>query len=1678
MKQPFHCLISLLMVLSLLFGLCSGVFAAPSATQIITDATGYTIATDVVYNTVDGYLTNWGARGEGCLFLSTYAQNFYTGSYTYAYLSKLSGGTSSTNAPSSTLYSTLQTLMTDRHTYFTKYGSTSSNDCKYIYRYTDCMSNDPTYVSTLYRGLTVGGAWDSGVSYNQEHVWPQSKCIGSSSTDIGDIMHLRPANPSENSSRGNTAYGESSGYYDPGISVRGDCARTVLYMYVRWGNTANMWGTDGVMESVDILLQWMQEDPVDTWEMGRNDAVQSITGTRNVFVDYPELAWRLFGQSVPSDASTPSNPGTTSGGGSGSDSDSGSGSGSVVTYQATLVTDASQLKAGDQVIIAALDYDYALSTTQNTSNRGQASAVKSGNTLNYATDTQVLTLSAGTVSGTFALETDTQYLYAPSSTANNLKSADSLTDNGSWSISIDAATGAASIVASGSATRNVLRYNATSSLFSCYAASNNQKDICLYKLGSSDSGSGNTGSGGSSEFTLLTDASSLKAGDEIIITALDYDFALGTTQNTNNRGQAAITKSGNKLAYGSDTQIITLEAGTVSGSFGFLVGDNQYLYAASSSSNQLKTATSISDNGSWSITVDSATGSATIHACGSATRNQLRYNTSSSLFSCYSASNTQKDVAIYYRSNGGTTQSVEYYLFGYINGADYACESDYENMGIYKFVNGSLTTSFTEDSYVAVKTSNNAAWYMCQSYVTDTSATLHNTSTGAGEKMFVPGNTQITFHLSVNGNDTLTLSYATAKCVHSYKSEITTAATCTASGVRTYTCSNCADSYTESIAAYGHSYSSKVTAAGCESQGYTAYTCASCGHSYTDSYTAATGHSYTSKITTAATCTTSGVRTYTCSKCADSYTETIKVTGHSYSGKVTAPGCETQGYTTYTCSGCGNSYIGTYTNAVGHSYTSKVTSAATCTTSGVRTYTCSSCGSSYKESIPATGHQYSNGKCVTCGTVDPNCTHSYSSKVTVAATCTSAGIRTYTCTLCGDVYTEAISATGHKYASTVTSPTCTQNGYTTYRCTICGDSYTGNQTVATGHNYSGGSCQYCGAADPDSSGQTAYYLFGYVNGTDYACEADYENMGIYKFVDGKLTVTFSTDSYVGVKTEGNSKWFMTDGWMGTDKTSATLYDSSTLFTSDKFYVPGNVRVDFTLTVNADGSLTLSYTTDAQVCNHSYSSKITTAAGCTTNGVKTYTCSDCGATYTEVIVATGHSYTNGFCTSCGAKDPAVSGQTYYLFGYINGANYACEEDYENMGRYQFVNGKLRVTFTEDSYVGVKTEGNTKWFMTDGWQGTDKSYVTLYDTSTLFTSDKFYVPGNVPVTFSLIENVDGTLILSYSTTDNEPSAVPTLALKYPTVSFEDVIVMNVYYTAENLEDVVEMGLITYSSNVSEWNVYNADGVIPGYSYDNAKKMYVSSTKGIAGKNLGDTLYFAVYAKLTDGTYTYTKLVSYSPKTYAYSQLSTGSADIKPLVVAMLEYGAAAQTFFGHNTNALVNNDLTSAQRALIESYRSDMMASVVAPSTAKQGAFVATGGHVNRYPTISFEGAFSINYYYTPSYQPVDGITMFYWNQADYDAVNVLTAANATGAIKMAGSGTSRYEAAVEDIAAKDLDMGIYVAFIYSDGINSYASGVLSYSIGAYCTTSAAGTGAVAPLAAATAVYGYYAKQTFY
>ena len=282
------------------------------ASLIVVPADAATV--DYVYS--GNYVYNWGQRETLATFLSPMAEDFYAdNNVTYAQLAALSGSSTLSSVPNSALYEELHGLMYDNLTNPTSYAGTRD-----LYRYTDCQNSAITdnSISSFYSGDAIGPDWDSGSTWNREHVWPNSKSTsGSSYTDREeDIMMLRPTSVEENSSRSNTPYGESDGYYHPNeesggtYDVRGDAARVVLYVYVCWGGSDshdgaldNIWN---VFESKDVLLKWIEEDPVDTWELGRNDSVESITGTRNVFVDYPELAFLLFDEEVPAGYDSPS----------------------------------------------------------------------------------------------------------------------------------------------------------------------------------------------------------------------------------------------------------------------------------------------------------------------------------------------------------------------------------------------------------------------------------------------------------------------------------------------------------------------------------------------------------------------------------------------------------------------------------------------------------------------------------------------------------------------------------------------------------------------------------------------------------------------------------------------------------------------------------------------------------------------------------------------------------------------------------------------------------------------------------------------------------------------------------------------------------------------------------------------------------------------------------------------------------------------------------------------------------------------------------------------------------------------------------------------------------------------------------------------------------------------------
>lgn len=139
-----------------------------------------------------------------------------------------------------------------------------------------------------------------------------------------------------------------------------------------------------------------------------------------------------------------------------------------------------------------------------------------------------------------------------------------------------------------------------------------------------------------------------------------------------------------------------------------------------------------------------------------------------------------------------------------------------------------------------------------------------------------------------------------------------------------------------------------------------------------------------------------------------------KITVTDKSGKDTTIGTTGSGSSTTVNKGTTSSGGGGYSHS--HSYTGTVTTEATCTEAGIKTFTCS-CGATYTEAIPAKGHIWDDGV------------------VTTAATCTEAGVKTYTCTVCNATKPEAIEALGHDWnETTVVYAANGNNGTKTYAC--------------------------------------------------------------------------------------------------------------------------------------------------------------------------------------------------------------------------------------------------------------------------------------------------------------------------------------------------------------------------------------------------------------------------------------------------------------------------------------------------------------------------------------------------------------------------------------------------------------------------------------------------------------------
>lgn len=184
----------------------------------------------------------------------------------------------------------LRSLITSTHTKKTTY-----NDCKTYLQEADQDPNNSNNMLLFYTGISVKKT-DSMSVWNREHVWCQSLGWFTTSGAGADLHHIRPCDPSVNSSRNNSKYGTSSGFYEPSDEYKGDVARIIFYLMTRYSEADNTkYSVTCIAESMELLLEWNRIDPVSDTEIIRNNYIYRIQGNRNPFIDKAEYADAIWG---------------------------------------------------------------------------------------------------------------------------------------------------------------------------------------------------------------------------------------------------------------------------------------------------------------------------------------------------------------------------------------------------------------------------------------------------------------------------------------------------------------------------------------------------------------------------------------------------------------------------------------------------------------------------------------------------------------------------------------------------------------------------------------------------------------------------------------------------------------------------------------------------------------------------------------------------------------------------------------------------------------------------------------------------------------------------------------------------------------------------------------------------------------------------------------------------------------------------------------------------------------------------------------------------------------------------------------------------------------------------------------------------------------------------------------
>jgi endonuclease I len=187
--------------------------------------------------------------------------------------------------------------------------------------YSDVPDGTPAYEFTFFTDQ-CGNYNGEGQCYNREHSWPAS-WFSNQAPMYTDLFHLVPSDGYVNNRRGSFPFGEvgqttwistngskvgqsiTSGYsgvvFEPIDAYKGDFARGMMYMNVRYYSEDGNWPGSDMTDGAELLgwakalmLKWHIQDPVSQKEINRNNGIYEIQQNRNPFIDRPEFATLIF----------------------------------------------------------------------------------------------------------------------------------------------------------------------------------------------------------------------------------------------------------------------------------------------------------------------------------------------------------------------------------------------------------------------------------------------------------------------------------------------------------------------------------------------------------------------------------------------------------------------------------------------------------------------------------------------------------------------------------------------------------------------------------------------------------------------------------------------------------------------------------------------------------------------------------------------------------------------------------------------------------------------------------------------------------------------------------------------------------------------------------------------------------------------------------------------------------------------------------------------------------------------------------------------------------------------------------------------------------------------------------------------------------------------------------------